>query len=121
MTADEYIKDKLRDLARSIDNQIPPEYGFVLLVLPFGEQGVLQYVANCDRLDAIQTMREFIQKTERTFGTHRGTGEDDEGHLIAFEKWYAQEKRRGHGSDKARSYDAFIAGMEHHSLLHPEN
>ena len=38
MTPEEYVKEKLQDLGKAIDDQIPIDYGFVLLVFSFGPE-----------------------------------------------------------------------------------
>lgn len=119
MTDEEYVRDKLKDLARHIDGQIPLEHGFILLVFPFGPEGTLQYIANGRRLDAIQAMREFIAKNtdDETFGT-----DAPEKSIEGFEAWFAQQQVRhsdepvGHDSMKRFLYDAWVAGKADNKL-----
>ena len=109
--AEERVKGMLQALAKRIATQIPPSHGFALLVFTRGENPTMQYVANAQRLDIIQAMREFIavQSEERAFQRdieHQGEEE--------FEQWWQQQKERlypsGSPSVKSMCYDAFVAG-----------
>ena len=66
----EKVKNKMKEIARMVDNELPENFGFVVLAFPFGEneQNRLQYVANAQREDVINAMKEFIQKTEDNYG-----------------------------------------------------
>jgi hypothetical protein len=85
---EEEVRGMLQGLAKHIAGQIPSNHGFALLVFTIGEGGTLQYVGNCNRLDIMQAMREFIavNREERNF--QRDIGE--EGHE-EFEQWWQQE------------------------------
>lgn len=117
MTPEEYIKDKLQDLGKAVDDQIPVDYGFILLVFPFGPDGVTQYVANCNRGDALQLMREFIARTTET---NYATDIGDQG-MEPFEAWWKAQLQRRHdwvANTKTADlldlrnwcYDAYMAG-----------
>lgn len=60
----------LQKLAQHIDKELPPNHGFVLLAFPFTDDSRLQYVSNCDRRDVVEAMKEFIAKTEASWGAH---------------------------------------------------
>lgn len=112
MTDEEYVKDKLRDLARHIDGQIPMEHGFILLVFPYGPGGSMQYIANARRLDAIQAMREWIAKN--TDDAIFATDAENKG-TEGFDTWFAQQLLRypeeAVGPEVKRwLYDAWFAG-----------
>lgn len=66
--------DKMQELARAVEVILPPNTGFVVLAFDFGPDGRLDYVSNAERADVIKVMREFMEKTERGWGTHVGTG-----------------------------------------------
>lgn len=122
MTAEDYIRDHLKDMARYIDGEIPQGYGFILLVFPFGDGGIIQYVANARRLDAMQAMHEWIaMNTAETYGTDAG----DKG-KEGFEAWFAGQLARYKASNaekpsedpadiKQWCYDAWMAGMSNQS------
>jgi hypothetical protein len=118
MTTEDYLKDKLKDLAREIDGQIPMEHGFVLLVFPFGPNGILQYIANCHRADVAQAMREWIALVQgEQFGTDQGESEKE-----MFGAWLESEKERiktrgTPPSVEEFAYDAFVAGMAYQQEL----
>jgi hypothetical protein len=117
MTPEEYVKDKLQDLGKAVDDQIPVNYGFILLVFPFGsDEGIMQYVSNCQRLDALQSMREFIARNEEAdFGSD--IGEKGTEH---FEAWFNQQIIRNAPKGQVTAealknlmgwcYDAYMAG-----------
>jgi hypothetical protein len=112
MTDEEYVKDHLRDIARYIDGEIPMEHGFILLVFPFGPGGVIQYIANCDRSDAVQAMREWIAMTtgETVWTDSANAGKE------GFEAWLEQQLVRHAGEAAGPElqsqllYDAWVAG-----------
>jgi hypothetical protein len=71
MTPDEYTRDKMQQLAREIDDQLPVGWGFILLCFPFGDEpGRTNYVANATREDAKKLMKEFIDGTREGWGVH---------------------------------------------------
>src|SRR5882757_1677120 len=115
LSPDDYIKGKLQELARQIDDRIPDKHGFVLLVFSFGPGGTMQYAANAGRLHVVQAMREFIAlNTERMYGTDIA---DDVG-KERFEPWWREFQKRqdprraSYGIDlKEACYDAYMAGL----------
>ena len=72
MTPDEYTHDKMQQLAREIDGQLPVGWGFILLCFPTGgpDPGRSNYIANIDREDAKVVMKEFIEGTRKGWGKH---------------------------------------------------
>lgn len=65
-------KNVMQDLARHIESKIPnKKYGFILLVTEYGDNGRMHYVSNCQREDVVEVMKEFIEKTETDWGTHK--------------------------------------------------
>lgn len=62
-------KKHANDLAKMIEQNIPKEYGFCLLIFPFGEvenieDNRMQYISNGNREDIVKAMKEWIKKTE---------------------------------------------------------
>jgi hypothetical protein len=109
MEPEDYVKAHMQEWAREIKGRIPPEHGFVLLVFPFGPGGITQYIANADRLDVVQAMREHIAMvTEETFATHQ-----DQKGKEGFDAWWAFQLKRAQTVTTPRelAYDAFVAGM----------
>lgn len=51
-----------------------PGLGFILMVFDFGDSSQMNYVANCKREDAIKALKEFIEKTERSWDKNREDG-----------------------------------------------
>jgi hypothetical protein len=71
MTPDEYTRDKMQQLAREIDDQLPAGWGFILLCFPFdAQEGRTNYIANASREDAKILMKEFIDGTCKGWGKH---------------------------------------------------
>lgn len=70
----EEIKSKMQTIAKKVDDELPKEFGFCVLVFPFGktEDGQMMYVSNADRLDIVKSMEEWIEKTKDTFGNDTG-------------------------------------------------
>ena len=110
MTDEEFISDSLQQMGAYVEEHIPAKHGFVLLVFPYGPEGMIQYVANADRGDVVQTMREWIAMIdEQTYGTNQG-----EAAKAPFDRWWAAELARlsnRQASVKHIAYDAFVAGM----------
>ena len=64
------VRERLQELAQYIAVVLPPNTGFVLLAFDFGPGGRTEYVSNADRQDVVKLLREFIAKTEGTWGKH---------------------------------------------------
>lgn len=72
---EEYIKGKLQNIAQNIDKELPEGFGFALLTFRFNAEpdtSELMYVANADRQDIVKAMKEWIEKTENSFGNDTG-------------------------------------------------
>jgi hypothetical protein len=48
-----------------IQEALPKEFAFVLLVAPFGEHGMANYIANAHREDMIKFLRETADRLEK--------------------------------------------------------
>lgn len=69
------VRERLQEVARTIQVMLPPHTGFALLCFDFGEkQGALEYISNGQREDIVKVMKEFIAKTEHGYGKHLDTG-----------------------------------------------
>ena len=71
MSEEEYIKNKLKDIAKNIDKELPNGFGFALLTFKFNakpDTSELMYVANANRQDIVKAMEEWIDKTKSNFG-----------------------------------------------------
>lgn len=110
-----YLRDHLQEIGRYIDDQIPEKHFFILFVSGYGEGGILQYVANCRRDDAVQAMREWIARNTPDRYAKAFLDEGTEG----FEAWFQQAVKRADViSNKSEldvlkrwCYDAYMAGM----------
>lgn len=67
---EELIKARLRHVAHVLEDMLPEGYGFTLLTYQFGENpdNRLNYVSNSNREDVVKAMKEWIEKTENTYG-----------------------------------------------------
>lgn len=57
-----------------MEQELPPNFGFVVLAFPFSESGQneLMYVSNSNRDDVIKAMMEFVDKTKDNYGNDTG-------------------------------------------------
>lgn len=66
------VKKNLKHLADKIKDELPDGFGFALLAFEFNREGQLMYISNADRADIVKAMKEWIAKTETTFGNDTG-------------------------------------------------
>ena len=71
----EELKEMLNMYGMLLEKMLPENYGFTLLTYPHNEAKRLYYVSNSDREDVVEAMKEFIEKTETTWGKHDGLEE----------------------------------------------
>jgi hypothetical protein len=102
------IRQNLQEIARSIKKQIPNGFSFVLLVAEHGEGGTTLYVADMQRADALQVMREFVAHNmeERNWRREMPELELNE----EFEAWWLKQQTRQKVDLKQQCRDAFVAG-----------
>jgi hypothetical protein len=66
------VRERLQETARTIATLLPPHTGFVLLAFDMDtDHGRLEYVSNGRREDVVKVMREWIDKTESGYATHK--------------------------------------------------
>lgn len=55
-------KEYLKEAARVVEAKLPDNYGFILLVAPFGkgENNRLTYISSMNRVDAINILKEWL-------------------------------------------------------------
>jgi len=58
------VKRSAQQVARLIDERLPPGFGFALLVFSFGEHGYLTHVSNAQREDLVKVLRETADVLE---------------------------------------------------------
>ena len=70
----ELVKGKMQKIASKVDEELPNGYGFVVLTFNFGEgiDNEMMYVSNANRQDIVKAMKEWIEKTENSFGNDTG-------------------------------------------------
>lgn len=69
------VRERLQEVARTIQAILPPSTGFALLCFDFGPNGRLEYISNGEREDIVKAMVEWIRKTEGgKYGKHLDQG-----------------------------------------------
>lgn len=69
--AEEFVKGKMKNIAQKVENELPNGFGFVVLTFSFNTEpntSQMLYVSNADRQDIVKAMKEWIDKTEKTYG-----------------------------------------------------
>lgn len=69
---EEIVKSKMQQIAKKVEDELPNGFGFIVLAFKFNEQGQMMYVSNANRADVINSMKEFIEKTEKSYGNDTG-------------------------------------------------
>ena len=69
---EEIVKGKMQNIAKSVKKELPEGFGFVVLTFRFNEKGQMIYVSNANREDVVDSMKEFIEKTENNYGNDTG-------------------------------------------------
>lgn len=104
------IRANLKEMGRTIKGWFPPEFGFILLVVEYGDKGTMLYTASVQREDALQAMREFVavNKEERNWQQEMPELELTE----EFDAWWAKQNQRARADQSLESMcrDAFVAG-----------
>jgi hypothetical protein len=57
------VQEKLRKLARGITEEIPPDWGFVLMAFPLRGGGI-NYISNGKRKHVMKLLRDFVYKNK---------------------------------------------------------
>jgi hypothetical protein len=66
----EKVRRDLQAIARTVDDQLPFGWGFIVLAFPFTEGGRMNYVSNAERADVVRALYEFIEATKDKWGEH---------------------------------------------------
>lgn len=53
-----------RDIGKLIGSQMPPGWGYCLILFTFGEGGHMTYISNANRDDVVATLKELAGKME---------------------------------------------------------
>jgi hypothetical protein len=65
MTSDDYTRERMQVIARLIDDEIPVDWGFFLLVFPSGGmEGRANYISKSSRKEILTVMKNFIERSE---------------------------------------------------------
>lgn len=72
MNEEEIVKRRMQSIARKVAEELPDNFGFVVLAFKFNEKGEMIYVSNANREDVVKSMKEFIEKTENNYGNDTG-------------------------------------------------
>lgn len=57
-------KQAMKKMAESVEKMLPKDFGFTILVFPFNNPGVSNYISNANRNDMIKAMREAADRLE---------------------------------------------------------
>lgn len=70
----EIVKGKMQEIARKVKEELPENWGFVVLAFEFGDSDgrEMLYVSNANREDVVKAMEEFAQKTKSNYGNDTG-------------------------------------------------
>lgn len=60
----EEVERKLKEIGNMLREIMPKGWGFTLLISSYGEGGSMFYMSSVERQDAVNMLREFIQKAE---------------------------------------------------------
>ena len=55
----------MQEMAKSVAKFLPKEFGFTILVFPFNNAGVSNYISNANRADMIKSLRETADRLEK--------------------------------------------------------
>lgn len=59
------VKEKMQKLARGIQEELPPDWGFVIMVFPLGDRlGRLNYISNGKREDVLELLKQFLYRNK---------------------------------------------------------
>lgn len=64
-------KEEANDLAKTVENKLPENTGFCILLFPFNDSnGRMQYISNGDRKCVAEAIKEWLDKvdTDEKFG-----------------------------------------------------
>lgn len=70
----EIVKGKMQGIARKVEEELPRNWGFVVLAFEFGNSDgrEMLYASNANREDVVKAMEEFAQKTKSNYGNDTG-------------------------------------------------
>lgn len=63
-----HLGEILRESCKLVSEETGEVYGFGLLMFPMKAGGRTSYISNCNREDMIAGMKEFIARSEGTYG-----------------------------------------------------
>lgn len=55
----------MQKMAKEAAKMLPKDFGFTILVFPFNNPGVSNYISNANRSDMIKAMREAADRLEK--------------------------------------------------------
>ena len=58
-------KIAMQKMGEAVKKMLPKEFGFTILVFPFGNPGVSNYISNANRKDMIKSLREAADRLEK--------------------------------------------------------
>ena len=73
---DNDVKDKMKKLAMCVQEELPPDWGFIIMCFPLGDKaGRLNYISNGNRSSVLKLLREFLYRNKNPgdWNRHRDT------------------------------------------------
>jgi hypothetical protein len=65
LTPDEYTRERIQVIGKFIEDEIPVDWGFFLLVFPHGDkEGRANYISKSSRKEVLTMMKNFIERSE---------------------------------------------------------
>lgn len=58
-------KQAMKKMAESVKKMLPKDFGFTIIVFPFKNTGVSNYISNANRSDMIKALRETADRIEK--------------------------------------------------------
>jgi hypothetical protein len=62
MSAQDEAKFRLGEIAKLIKSEMPPGYGFILMIAERGPSGKLFYASDFKREDVVRALNEFLER-----------------------------------------------------------
>lgn len=78
-----FTADMMQVFGQVIEEHLPPNMAFFLIVSPYGAPGISNYIANAAREDGIALLRATADRLERNQDKRRFPGSPETGHPTA--------------------------------------
>jgi hypothetical protein len=55
----------MQEMAEKVGKMLPQDFGFAIIVFPFNNPGISNYISNANRSDMIKALRETADRLEK--------------------------------------------------------